>query len=321
MSFADAERELGDAIEAEFGDSSPEPVAEAPAEQSPQAATPEGSITPPEDAAPAEPVDTFDGGQFNPDTLPEELQPGWKQLQAAFTKRTQEIAEQRRQFEELGDVETLRQARELQTRLSDPSNWVALHEELTRELQARGLSPAQAASEAASQIENAGQPTPGPEALDALVREDPELAPLVQHLKRQQESVDSLRAELDARDARAQQQAEYMAMVGELQRSEAAIREQRPDYEQPDIDMVYEVSSFHNGDLHAAQARIEEYVTRRIERYMAQKSSVTAGTPEPLGGGGGVTQTPVDAALNLDDAETRAMEELRQLGISLDTAL
>src|SRR6185312_3269254 len=43
--------------------------------------------------------DTFDGGKFNPDLLPDELQPGWKQLQAAFTQRTQELAEQRKQFE------------------------------------------------------------------------------------------------------------------------------------------------------------------------------------------------------------------------------
>src|SRR6266511_2123467 len=121
MSFEDAARELEGAIEA---DNSPTP----PPEQAPAPTTPEGESSAPQvqphhaasqprDPAsgkfirqdgtlsdtpePAPVADTFDGGKFNPDTLPAELQPGWKQLQADYTRKMQEVAEQRSQFEGL----------------------------------------------------------------------------------------------------------------------------------------------------------------------------------------------------------------------------
>jgi hypothetical protein len=135
-------------------------------------ATPEGETSPtpvqpsfprdehgrfmrPEPVTPDLAADTFDGGQFNPDTLAPELQPAWKQLQAAFTRKTQEIALERQQFEGL-DPQVAREAVELYSALQDPSYLQQFHQELTVALQqTHGLSPAQASAEAATQMEQA----------------------------------------------------------------------------------------------------------------------------------------------------------------------
>lgn len=64
--------------------------------------------TPEVETSEVEVADTSDATQegqsesfFDPKSLPEELMPAYKQMQGAFTKKTQEIAEQRKQFEAL----------------------------------------------------------------------------------------------------------------------------------------------------------------------------------------------------------------------------
>jgi hypothetical protein len=133
-------------------------------------------------------ADTFDGGQFNPDTLPPELQPGWKQLQAAFTQRPRRLQERRAleeqasQFEGI-DPSAAREALELYTALQDPDYLVQFHGELSQALQAQGLSKAQAEAVAAQQVEQAGGISRGnvSDTLAAL-RSDPELAPVADEL-------------------------------------------------------------------------------------------------------------------------------------------
>ena len=76
---------------------------------------------------------------------------------------------------------------------------------------------------------------------------------------------------------------------------------------------MYELSSFHGGNLLAAQQRFEDMKGRWAVGYLSQKESVASTVPAPVGGGGS-TAVPVDQpAADLDEAERRALEELRQI--------
>jgi hypothetical protein len=331
MSFEDAVQALGDAVELDAGvdggDSgspapapAPTPVSTEQAEPVVHSDTPQG---PTPGATADEPVvetelveDSFT--TIDPSQLPLELQPIYKSLQADYTRKTQEAAAWRKLGEETGmDADSLREASELYTKLADPTNWPALHAELSTALQQQGYTPAEAHAEASRQIEEVAAPaSTGPSPLDGLM-DDPELAPVAEHLRQTRDELDALRAELHERDVRAAQQAEYMSMVSDLQRQESAIRElKKPDgsplYAQEDVDFMYELSSFHGGNLLAAQQRFEEMKGRWAVGYLSQKESVAATVPAPVGGGNAMTVPADEPAVDLDEAERRALEELRQ---------
>jgi hypothetical protein len=64
-----------------------------------------------------------------------------------------------------------------------------------------------------------------------------------------------------------------MAMAGEIQRQEMAIKQSNPHYTQADMDAIYELSAFFDGSLLEAQQRYEQIVSARIERYLASKQA------------------------------------------------
>lgn len=265
--------------------------------------------------------DTFDGGQFNPDELPEELRPGWRQLQAAFTRKTQELASQLREveaFQGLGvDAETAGHAVDLYSRINDPANWLALYEQLGQAMEQNGIEVPGAkaapvtAAPAASGVDDAQ--------LDALVETDPDLAPLVATIRAQRaelSKVDTLQARLDAVDAErvaaaeeAQQQRLYAQELQRIQAEEAQIREAFPSYQQEDVDLVYEMSSFHNGDLVTAQQRLESYVQSRIDKALSGKSRPKTAAAQPAS----TTKTEQKAPETIRDVEEEAVEHLRAL--------
>ncbi len=257
------------------GETEPEVQPEAPE-------APEASAVEPELVEPEALEDTFDGGQFNPDELPEELQPGWKQLQGAWTRKTQEFAgtlKEAEAFLSLGvDAETTGHAVDLYDRINDPSNWPALYEQLGQAMTQNGI---QVPGPTATPAPASPAPSVDDAQLDALVENDPDLAPLVATLKAQRAElarVDSLQARLDAQETEAlaareeaQQLRQYQVELGRIEAEEAQIREAFPTYKQEDVDMVYELSSFHNGDLVQAQERLENYVQGRVTAALAGK--------------------------------------------------
>src|SRR4051812_10182767 len=103
MTFDQAAAAISEATAAdpEFtpGITEPLPVAE-PATPPDQAAEPtpgeqpDPGATEPEADASVE--DSFMGSDFNPDLLPDELKPGFKQLQGEWTRKTQSLAEERK---------------------------------------------------------------------------------------------------------------------------------------------------------------------------------------------------------------------------------
>lgn len=306
MSHEEAVQALQDAVAAESAaEQAPDPF------QTPSGDTEKPApVQPPVEEAPA-PVaeapaeDTFVDGSFNPDALPPELQAGWKQLQAAYTRKTQELADQRRQIEALGDVESLQQAADLYNRISDPSSWPQLHAELTAAMQEYGLSPAEAAQAATEAIQEA-QPSL-PEDVD------PELAPFVNTIQTLQQRLDAFEQQAAQEREFAEAQQLHEAMVGELTRQETAIRQARPDYQDSDIDAIYQLSSFFNGNLIEAQHRYEDIVGERMERYLNSKASAASDHSVQPPAGADVMSHSDNAPETLEEATEWAIEHLRNL--------
>jgi hypothetical protein len=273
-----------------------------------------------EPEAPEAPEDTFDGGQFNPDELPEELRPGWRQLQGAFTRKTQEIAGTLREAEALlglgVDAETATHAVDLYSRINDPDNWLTLYEQLGQVMEQNGIEVPGAKAALAAQTPVA--PAVDDAQLDALVEADPDLAPLVATLRAQRaelSQVGSVQARLDALDAErqaaieeAEQMRHHQTLLADIQRQESDIRSAFTHYKDEDVDMVYEVSTAHAGDLIAAQERLESYVQGRIDRAMASK-----GRPKTASTKAAPVKQEPRADETLEDIHEETVEHLRAL--------
>lgn len=274
MSWDDAAAALSAAAQADEAGGTPE-----------QASQPVETETPAEVEAPAEqpsePVaqvpedseETF----FNPDELPEELLPGWRQLQAAFTQKTQALAEQRRQFEQFGDPEQVENAVELYNRLSDPDNWPQLHAEITEALMEQGYEFADAQQMASEEM--------GAQA-ESFGLDDPDLAPLQgklgtleQQLAAQQAHLDQLNAERQWELEQAQAAQEHQRYVQYMQQQVAGLREAFPHYKEDDIEAIVQLGTFYNDDLSAAQARYDEIWNRKLDAYLSTKKAAPSSTP------------------------------------------
>lgn len=295
--------------------STPAPVAPV-GETAPSAAP----VAQPE-ATPAAPVvDTppnlFEGTPVNPDQLPPELQPLAKQLQAAYTQKTQQLAEERRQFSALGSPEEVSQAVELYTRISDPTNWPQLHSDLSDLMQQYGLSPAEAAAEAATAIrEAAAEPVVPQVPLGDL--EDPELGPLYKTLQEQQDAINSLRAErqseLTQRMEAEKAERLQMAIEGEVQRQHNAIIQANPRYGEGDMDAIYELSAFYQGNLLQAQQRYENLRAEWVGRYVDSKATAASAQgvhPAPAGAPAATQRTEPQT---VKEASDEIEEHFRQL--------
>jgi hypothetical protein len=276
-----------------------------------------GHFAPKTPAEPAPVEDTF-SENVNPDTLAPELQQVYKQLQADYTRKTQEVAAQRAQFEQYGDPTQVTQAVELYRALQDPATLTQFHADLTQALQEQGLTPVQASAEAASQLEQAATlPKDGLDPrLAQLVQEYPDLAPLIE----QTSQVSQLQSRLDAMDAERVQRQEseqlayqQMALAGELQRQEMAITQSNPHYVQGDIDAIYELSAFFDGNLLQAQQRYEQIGQSLVDRYLSTKSAPSGVTPAP-GTELASTQQPTEE-MTLDQGYEAALAYAREAGL------
>ena len=273
----------------------------------------DASTTQGETATPA-PTDASAPESFtsiDPSLLPPELSGTYKSMQADYQRKTQELASQRQQYEQLGPVDQIQAAQELYQAIQDPSNWQQLHQELTQAMQDQGLTPAQAAQAATQTLQDQAQtPTGAPDLAPFLA--DPELSPLALRLQQ-------LESRLTDRDLVEQQQREdylqeqqQMALIGEYQRQEMAIRQSNPQYTDSDIDAIYEISSFHEGNLLQAQQRYDAMFQDRMSRYIAAKqgASNTPGLSSPAGSGVSSTAGPI---LDPKLAHQAGLAALRQI--------
>jgi hypothetical protein len=308
MSYDDAVAAIHTAVEA---DQAPPAGDQAPP-AAPAVETPTGTEAPAEQPAPEGVEDSEPEHFFNPDDLSPDLVPAWKQLQAAFTRKTQELAAQRQQLDQFGDLEEVGNAVELYERLSDPNNWVQLHSELTSALQEQGFSFGEAQQMAADELETQGEGL-------GLDLDDPDLAPITRQLQSLQAQSSQQQAQLEEFVA----QQEYQQQVVEAERAHQeyvtymnqqvnGLRQAFPHYTDEDVRAVVELGSFYNDDLAASSARYEEIVSGRMERYLASKQGAASPTHAPAAGDG-VNSIKESEAQTTDEVTEELVETLRRM--------
>jgi hypothetical protein len=301
---AEALTQAGSQEAAESSAASPELGAFAtPAEQA------EATPTPGEEAAPEEqtpftspevPEDSFTGSDFNPDLLPPELQDGWKSLQGDYTRKTQELAEQRKALEALGSPEELQQAQEFFQSLQDPEYLQAFYGELGGVLDELGLREAAPAAD-----ETVAPPALElPPELAQLGQTDPELAPLVDQFQQMRSELDSFRQEQQQREQAMAEERQLMDQAAEIDRMVQAVREDNPNYGDDDWQAIYDRAVAFDGDVLKAAELYANDRSRIIEGYLSQKQTphqVTAPS-----GGNVVTEDEPTELTTLEQAQEAA---------------
>jgi len=251
--------------------------------------------------SPDVPEDSFTGEGFNPDLLPPELQDGWKSLQGDYTRKTQELAEQRKALEQLGSPEELQQAREFYQSLQDPEYLQAFYSELGGVLDELGLSEAPAATEDVA-------PPPAsaelPPELAQVAQQDPELAPLVEQFSSMRAELDQFRAEQQQREQAMAEERKLMAQAAEIDNMVQVVREQHPDYGEDDWQAIYDRAVAFDGDVLKAAELFEADRSRIIESYLSQKQTPHSVTPPS--GGAVVTEDEPAELTTLDQAQKAA---------------
>lgn len=292
MDFSEAQELLGNAAASDAAvegapslpqteSSPPAPTGESPQGAQQGAAAEQDSFTP-----------------INPDTLPEELQPLAKQLQADYTRKTQALAEQRKAYEAFGEADpnaVLESYQFVQALQNDPQVAMQVHQELTRALQAQGLPLGQAQDVAAQHMQMQQQEDPWAEEGFSM-GVDPQV-----------------QAKLDQFDQfmqNYQAQQEQQQFVAEMQRQEFAIRQQHPEYTDGDIQRIYELGTWH-GDLVKAE---QAYSTMRSE-WAANLLKEKANAPITTPGAGVQGQMPPEPPHTLEEADAMAREYLKQAGL------
>lgn len=305
--FAAVQEDTGRADYGEAGkghiapvDPAPTPAAEeskptAPAEP----VAPEGESAP--ETTPAEqPVDPFT--KLDPNTLPDELQPFYKSLQGDYTRKTQELAELRKQIEGM-DAEEAKVAVDLLHSLGTPEGALSFYGLLGEQLQSLGLQQTAATTP---------QQQPAVEQPQAPSFDDDPEAALRFMYEQQRDELQALRSELEADRTQAAAEAQYYSLAAEISRQEALVRDSRPDYTDEDINAVYELAPAFGGDLVQAAARYDQIVSDSLARMLNQKAQAreTAGV-QPSGVDGYAEAPPT--IRTLDQAHAAAMEQLRHI--------
>jgi len=286
---------IGDAVEG----ITPE-VTVAPTNQVSQetTATPEGQATTEEAATEA--PDSFT--KLDPNALPPEARPFYDSMLADYTRKTQEASPWRKLGEELGvsSPDEFKQAAELYAYLQDENNVREFAQRLNAAL-GQAPEPATRAEETAPADEFAN--------LD-----DPAVAQLRAELN-------SMKETLAERDATQQQEALRWALLGEMNRQEAIVKESHPDWGDSEGESVsdewravWNLAPTFGGDVVQAAAVVEAVQNAANVRLLNGKASAasTEGLVAPA-----PPRVAVEAPSNVEpDPELRnetraAMEFLR----------
>lgn len=246
------------------------------------------------------------GTDFNPDLLPDELKPGFKQLQAAFTQKTQTLAEERKALEALGDPESLKLASEFYASLQDPEYLKSFYNELGPIVQELGLVEAPAAPTDGAVPAEQPAPTPAelPAELQALVASDPELAPLAERFAgMEQRLAEFEQSQVQERQALAEER-QVMAEAAEIDRMVQVVREEHPEYNESDWQAIYDRSVAYDGNVLQAAEMYAADQARIVQDWINRKEAPQAVTP--TSGAGTVTEGEHEAPKTLEDAQIQA---------------
>lgn len=273
---------------------------EAPA-PTPEAPAPEGTTTPAGDDSLIAAADiSLDG--LTPEAT-EWLRAREREMQAVMTKRTQEAAEIRKQYEGLGDVDEVRAAlgfyKGIQT---DPNYAAEVYDFLTQNLTAAGYSPAQAAAKALEAM-SGGDPEPSAPA-PAAFGDDPDEA-----LQQRIAQIDQKLSEFDRRQAEADRAAREAAEVNRILQQDNALRQAHPELTDEHMDYVYSLAESTQGDLLAAYSTFEKLQESAIQSYLARKELTDVPAPPPATPPAELRQVP----RTLDEGMAMGLERLRNV--------
>lgn len=229
--------------------------------------------------------DSFTG--LDPTNLPEDLQPLYKNMQADYTRKTQEIAEQRKVFEQFNEYGidpnyALEAVGFLQRLDNDPAFAAEV---------ARHLSPMQESPMTAQQP-----------SVETVPNNEEGYSNLPPELQNELQEMRAFRQQMA-------EQAEHAEMMYELESEEAQIRAQYPHYSDDDIEHIYSLAYATDGDLLAAQQMYHDLEQGVLNKYL-QSKQVPLGATSPQGG---PASTPGASFASIDDAHKAAMEIARNL--------
>jgi hypothetical protein len=263
----------------------------APAETTPEEQTPAEGVT---ETTTVE--DAFT--RLDPNTIPEELKPWYQSMQADYTRKTQAIAEQRKQLETLGDVDQAQAALKFYQSLQDPTFAKNFYTELGGTLTNLGYLEQQQAQELQAA------------AVAAPTYEDPEA-----FFAAKAAELDQKYAAIEQRLTEQQQQAEqaqvYAALAGEIVRQDAYLRDANPHYTDSDMEAIYKLAPGVDNNLIEAAQVYENAVADRLNRMMQAKTTVATTHGSTVSTGG--APEPTSFGDDLNAAHAAAQEKLRQI--------
>lgn len=298
MSFEQAASALSEASSAPEPGQVPAQETQTPASPTPPAPSEVAPTSNQQAPAAPEAEDSF--SNIDPNSLPEELKAQYRNMQADYVRKTQALADQRKQFESIGDVDRASQAVEFLNALeTDPQFVVSVHQQLSAALQEAGLTPAQANAQAAAEIQ--GQVGGQEQAYDEYgnpVAPDP-LAAEVAELKAFKQEYEQHQAEIQ--------------MASQLQSAEMAIRQQNPTWSDDDMGAVFELAFAHGGNLVAAADAYKSLQDRLLTNYIQTKGEAAGAAPPVIAGGAG-NAAPVEGfGQDLDAAHKAASAHLANI--------
>lgn len=245
------------------------------------------------EGAPAEEADSFTG--YGPDDLPSELRPYYDRMLADYTRKTQEIAAERKRFDEIGGFETAQEAVEFATQLqTDPDYAFEVYQGLSTALEQAGYTPEEASNEAVRQVQQAAEPQW--DETEGEWDEGSDITPLQGQIEALTQWAEQLEEERDM---------ERHAF--DLQRQEAVILKSNPNYEEQDIEDIYALAWQTGGDLLEAEERFRSMRDRFVGSYASEKASVPTGITPPQASA--PAQVP-EAIPTLDEAHEAAVLRL-----------
>lgn len=232
----------------------------------------------------AEP-ESFTG--FDPSTLPEDMQAVYRSMQGDYTRKTQEIAELRRQYESFSDAGV------------DPNTAL----QAVEFLQQLNTDPAFATYVADQIQQNAGvlDDSQGYEYEDTsdYVEGYENLPPA---LAQELEEMRQFRSEMMEQQA-------YQESLEDLEAMENTIRVSNPHYTDEDMEAIYSLAYATDGDLFAAQDTYNQIQQRLLGGYLQSKQVPHGATPAP----NAPSSVPSPGFTNLEDAHKAAMEVVRNI--------
>lgn len=230
-------------------------------------------------------VESFTG--FDPGVLPEDMQQVYKSMQADYTRKTQEIADLRRQYEAFSEAEV------------DPE--VAL--QAVGFLQELNTNPDFARHVAEQIQQNVGTPNVS-QPYEEIASENndvsyeglpPQLAAELQEMRAFREEMLEMQAQQESME--------------ELEAMENAIKVSNPQYDDSDMEAIYSLAFAHNGDLMAAAEQYHALQQRMLGSYLQSKQVPHGATPAPTS----PSTVPTPGFKSLEDAHKAAMEVVRNI--------